>query len=256
MKSIIKVALAVVLLCLFLACSSGGGGSDSGGGIDPGPAELLVFDNFAGGTFDPFWNDTPIQTDNYFPNTPEQPFVSSPRPVFSGTHSAHYFLVNGTDEQTSIRIGHTGFSVEEFYLEWYEFLAENYPRPKGQKMSRFNGGSLEVNVINLNQNRNLQINWLALDGREGFINTNRGLPVGEWFKIGFWVRLNTLGERNGFVRCYINDSLIASLDNQEIRTSAETWERMWVGGNYTNQGLLSSGGSRYIDNISWYSTKP
>ncbi|HMO17001.1 MAG TPA: hypothetical protein PKA63_00075 [Oligoflexia bacterium] len=246
--------LFVFFILLMSSCVSGSGSKDSSALSESRPAVLIASEGFENESFSEFWSYPSINQSSYHPHSRAVPFVTAP--VRSGKFAAHYYLLAGTDERTPFQVAHTDFSAEEFYIEWHEFLANDYPRPVGQKMCRFTGPNLlEVDVINLDRNRNLQLFWYY-DGREGFVNTARGLPLERWNKLGFWVKLNSLGKSDGFLRLYLDNNLIASLENQEIRSNSDSFETMWIGGNYTNQGPLSSSGSRFIDDISWYTTKP
>lgn len=45
------------------------------------------------------------------------------------------------------------------------------------------------------------------------------LPSGQWVEIGLKVTLNSVGDKNGIVACYINDELLLEKDNLEFRKS-------------------------------------
>ncbi|MEO8497988.1 MAG: Calx-beta domain-containing protein, partial [Planctomycetota bacterium] len=94
---------------------------------------------------------------------------------------------------------------------------------------------------------NLQINW-SEDARDYYFTVDQfllangsladrafyhfNLPVGEWFKTSYEVRLNTPGQANGSVRLWHNDQLILDLPNIiMVGPDGVRPDGVWVGGN-------------------------
>ncbi len=92
-------------------------------------ADLILSDDFNSGTVSASWSEALTkQTENYDPNTAQQPFATHPT---NGTTALHYFVMSGTNERTPVQIGFTegddalctafgGTCPSELFFEWTE----------------------------------------------------------------------------------------------------------------------------------------
>lgn len=242
-------------------------------------SQLVLRESFDGGTISPLWGEPMFLSDSHYtPNTSE---VSISSNIFhSASFAAHYYTVEGTNERTSIQLRMSadqmhalfGGEPEELYVEWWEYFAKGYCFPtSSQKLFRagfddsaFPASKKEYGVLASSSNSNLS--YAAFCGLWGDSsdcsvdipgNTGVSLPLGEWAKIGIWIKLNTPGEADGFIRFYLNNSVIRKSENANLRgNNTRGLNYFWIGGNYSNLngGKLACSGHRYIDDIAVYRT--
>jgi hypothetical protein len=206
-----------------------------------------------------------------------------PYTTHEGLTCGHYFAQEGTNEQTpwmvSVEtdtapdvVGAETFS--EFCVEWKEFFKSPYPWPHGQKMFRcgYESGrnpssKKSFELACLDNNRNLQLaHYIGMWGNddhgsiEWYENTGADHPMDEWVTWRTWVKLNTPGQSDGFVRMMKNGSPLVTAEDLNLRgTDPLGFNWLWWGGNYSTSGgaaNLPTDGDRYITGLRWWSTEP
>jgi hypothetical protein len=217
-------------------------------------------------------------TDNYTPNTAQTTFVASP--TNSGSCAAHYYTLIGTNEQTpwqqsfnAAQLSAIGITdtTTEMYFEWYDYFDGDYCFPtSSQKLLRlgFETGANKKEIGVVTQSSNADFNLQYFCGQWGdsslcnigdAVHTNDPLPLDTWNKIGVWVLFNTPGASDGFIKVYLNDALVMTTGDANIRgNSTKGIDFAWIGGNYSmlSGGTAACSGSRYIDDVKIYSTMP
>ena len=195
-------------------------------------------------------------------------------------------MLGGSDpgnEQQPLNLVKSDFSdwagrpeLDEIYIEHLEYWEESYDSPTGsQKMVRIGRYVPDdpfgpyLDSWNQEANTNLQLFHYYRDGgsasiNEYFQNTSRGLEKGRWVKFGNWVKLNSPGSSDGFARLYVDDQLIASIEQAEFRPNSQGYNFFFIGGNATyfsseisnRESYPVRDSSRFISGIRVYSTKP
>ena len=243
---------------------------------------MLFTDSFENQAAAAPWEEQ-VSGDLYAPNTRADKYVTTPA-AHDGRYSAHYFARQGTNERTPIQffadssdfaaITGTAEDTTEIYFSWYEYFTSNYPFPSSsQKMLRigydnadFPAEKKEYDVLIQSSNADLNVQYFC--GQWGDTSNCRigdairsGTPMetDQWVKLGFWMKLNTPGGSDGFLRLYKNDQLFLERTNLDLRGSCSRGVNfLWLGGNYSNLegGTDSRDGSRFIDDAEWWNTKP
>lgn len=240
-------------------------------------ATLLFSDGLESGNVASGW-DLTTDSSHYSPNTAETVIVTSP--VHSGTYALHYYTLSGTNEHTPAQVGMDSTQLNaifgttnpsEIYIEWYEYYDSAYCFPNiSQKDLRIGyddeGAHLEsrkeYNFVTQTTNSDLNIqcfcgfagNTTACDV-DFAEHTDEAHPLNEWVKWGAWLKLNTPGSSDGFMKIYKNGTLYIDSGNRNMRgTDTRGVNFFWLGGNYS--GTLSCSGHRYYDDFKIYDTFP
>lgn len=215
---------------------------------------------------------------HYVPNSGQTTFVATP--THGGACAGNYFLMSGTNERQPWMIGMDatkisslyGGEATELYMTWYEFYPTGYPWATGsQKILRWYlnhdpsdpGSRKEYNLWIANSGANVQINrFCGVWGNstncnvDAYVNSSEGPPLNQWVKWGYWLKLNTPGETDGFVRLYKDDSLYLSMVDVDMRgNDTHGVDTFWIGGPYSQAGgvgTLATDGHRYIDDVTLY----
>lgn len=204
---------------------------------------------------------------------PIQPFVT-----YSGKSCGHYYAQEGTNEQTPWEVlintevvpdvtGEDSFA--ELCLEWQEHFAGGYPwASSGQKMLRLiydDGRHPEsrksFDLACLNDGVNLQAAAYIGNGDAWFQNSGERHPEDAWVKWRVWIKMNTQGQSDGFVRITKNGYPFMGGENVKLRNEDDSkgYNSWWLGGNYSQMGGvggLAHNGHRYITGIRWWTTNP
>ena len=227
----------------------------------------LITEDFESCALNPAWNGSFVRQEEY--QGDGTPFVAM------DGHGCvlEQYVAAGRDEVTSAQVGVEGApameritgssEVEEFYVEWDEFLSSDHDFPDGaQKMMRFTywveGEERGPGIMLEDQynNGNLQISY-SHPGIDAAQSSNRGMPLDRWAHVAVWCKLNTPGAADGFCRAWLDGEQIIDIHDADMRGSdARGFNIMWIGGNYTNQKPTEQASKRFIDNIRWYRTKP
>ncbi len=281
----------------FNGCGGGGGGASGSDTTEPESQEvaqaqlaqiddagspnarLLFSEDFTGGQVQVGWTSAIFETQNY---SDTAQFTQ-----IAGRWAAVYNLIARSDngnEQTPFNITKFDFTdwagtpeVDELYIEHYEYWEPGFDFPTGaQKMVRigryYDGDPTGPYIDFWNQfaNTNLQsFSYNRISGTEAGLelsaNSLRGVPTGRWVKFANWVKLNTPGKADGFVRAYVDDQRLPSIENAVMRNDSKGYNFFWIGGNATYFQPEDSGGHlpypardslRYISGIRIYTTRP
>lgn len=236
------------------------------------PAKLLITEDFSsGGVTSPYLE--------FFSSTP-QAYQGSIKPFtnFAGQTCGHYYAQQGTNEKTpwEVMLTHDKVpqldksgSLSEFCLEWREHFVGGYPFPTaGQKMLRvgFDDSTRPesrktVDLACLDSGANLQFAAYWGKDQEWFRNTGKRHPMDQWVIWRVWLKLNTPGQSDGFVRVFQNGQQFIGGESLKLRTDSDTqgFNFLWIGGNYSMRsgiGGLASNGHRYITGIRLWNTSP
>ena len=265
-------------LLFILGCSGGGSGVAVRSEAVIGRG-LVLEDSFENAEISPRWGEPLIvDAEHYAPATRESVF--SNKVVRNGSFAGHYYTLAGSNEKTPWQVilrepqisNIFGGLPEEMYVEWAEYFEDGYCFPtSSQKMVRlgFDNPSIpeskkEYGVVTQTGNRNL--NYQMFCGAWGNnsncsvdfgTHSERPIPTGRWVKLGFWVKLNTPGKSDGHARLYLDDSLLISNSDVDLRgRDTRGINYLWIGGNYSMlaAGGLRCSGHRYIDDIKIYRT--
>jgi hypothetical protein len=241
-------------------------------------ATLYLEENFAG--------EKPTNDDLTFYTSSLMPYLLNGMRLFTtyeGMTCGHYFAQEGTNEQTpfmamievpaSVELTGTD-TFDEFCIEWKEHFKAGYPFMHGQKMlrvgyedGRYPSSKKSFGFSCLDENANLQAeHFIGLWGStaygsiEWFENTGIAHPMDRWVTWRVWIKLNTPGESDGFVRITANGKPFITADDVNLRgTDPRGYNWWWVGGNYSMEGGvggLTSDGHRYITGLRWWNTAP
>jgi hypothetical protein len=222
-------------------------------------AEEIVCEDFDGGACAS--GNCTFNDDHYTPTTAYAKYVTTPTPVF-GSHAAHYAALEGTIEQVPFNYVLSGASRDYLRVVWYEFFQTDYPwGNNSQKIMRFHDGTpvafaTEVGLMAMNDNTQMQFYMFNISA-DVYLFDNTGVPIPEnqWVKFEVEAQLNTPSTADGYARLWMNDTLISSFENENVRGSSTAgFTYSWVGGNYSGleSFTLPTDGSRYIDKVCFY----
>lgn len=162
----------------------------------------------------------------------------------------------------------------ELYLEWHEYFDSGYCWPSSsQKLIRigfydesFPESRKEFGYLVQTSNGDVNIQYFCGQwgnttncNVSGAVYSGEAHPTNQWVKWGYWLKLNTSGSSNGFIKVYKNDVLYLDTGNVSlIGNDTKGVNFLWVGGNYSmlGGGTAACSGHRYIDDVAIYSTQP
>lgn len=252
--------------------------AQGGGGVTPPAtgAALLLSEDFAGNAItSPYlsaWSSTP----NAYTGTIKA------FEAYAGKSAGHYYAQKGTNEQTPWQVmidrdsAQTVFgkeSFDEFCFEWQEHFVTPYPwATAGQKMFRVgyendavaaSRKSAELACLDSGTNMQFAAYWGGTSGAnsEWFKNTGIAHPTNRWVKWRVWMKLNTSGKADGFIRVFQDDKPFIAGESLKLRddTDPRGFNWCWIGGNYSQRGgvgTLASNGHRYITALRLWNTSP
>jgi hypothetical protein len=234
-------------------------------------AKLLISEDFAGGRvtspYLQFYSSTPQAYGGDI-----QPFVS-----YAGKSCGHYYAQQGTNEKTpwEVTVGADAMAqlfppgtASEFCIEWQEYFVGGYPwATAGQKMCRFiynnslhPASNKSAEIACLDSGRNMQAGAYWNSG-EWFQNTGLRHPMDTWTTWRWWMKLNSAGRKDGFIRVTQNGRPYLSAESVKLREDADElgFNMLWIGGNYSQVGgvgALPNNGHRYVSGIRLWNTSP
>lgn len=222
---------------------------------------VMLEENFDSGGTTSLLELTVNQPSHYAPTTTEQPI--SVAPGNSATNkSAHYVALEGTNEHAPITLGVDlvelfGTEPSELVLQHDSYFVTGYPwADSSQKFVRCGysgGGRMSFELIIPWENTAVNMDFFDLaNNKEYTTSTNSPHSEGQWITWAWWVKLNTPGQSNGFMRLYKNGVETASVINAPLRgNTIENFDFCWIGGNYSMLAgaVLPASGHRYIDNV-------
>lgn len=228
---------------------------------------VMLEENFDSGGTTSLLELTVNQPSHYAPTTTEQPISVAPGNPATDK-SAHYVALEGTDEHAPITLGVNlielfGQDPEELVLEHDSYFVAGYPwAVSSQKFVRCGysgGGRMSFELIIPWENTAVNMDFFDLAHNKQYTtSTNSPHPEGQKVRWSWWVKLNTPGQSNGFMRLYKNGVEVASVVNAPLRgNTIENFDFCWIGGNYSNKGIgLPSTGHRFMDNVRICRTYP
>ncbi len=238
---------------------------------------LLFSDDFDGGAATG-WDELFFTDSHYTPTTAESKYVTTPASPTGSSHVIHYYALINTNEVNVVKLQHDFVSGDEseVYAIWHEYFAADYPFPStSQKMLRlffydesFPASRKEITVVVSQENLYVDYSFACgLWGDSSLCNVdfaeNTGAtphPTNQWVEWKLWVKLNTPGDTDGFIRLYRNDVLDLSNESVDLRgTDTKGFNSILFGMNYSmagGDGNLPSSGSRYIGTIQIYDGEP
>ena len=258
--------------CLALLCACGDEQANA--------ADLLFSESFESQSATT-WTAYP-DSRHYTPNTAQSLYVTTQ--AHEGSYSANYYALSGTNERTPVmfyadptdfnEITGTSDGTTEIYFQWHDYFTSTYPFPSSQqKLFRigydnvsFPAEKKEITVGIQTSNADVDLGYFC--GQWGdssacnvgaALHTNQPIATNQWVKLAIWIKLNTPGSSDGFIRFYIDDVLAMEGTSLNLRgTNTKGFNFLWLGGNYSmlSGGTLSGNGNRYIDDVKWYDSQP
>lgn len=242
----------------------------------PTQAKLYIDERFLGGKV----NSKFLQ----FNFDPYHYAIQSPFIQDNNEWVGHYYALQQTNERSPWQLYIDSAAVaaatgketfDECCLEWSEKFLSNYPWPtSGQKLLRIGydrgptpESKKEWTFASLNSNTNVQASWYqGYWGDETYgviddaINSGKAHPIDSWTTWRVWIKLNTPGLSDGFVKIERNTSPFFTKTDLNMRgRDVRGYNYLWLGGNYSQlpeSGPLKSSGSRYIKNVKFWNTRP
>lgn len=238
------------------------------GGIDEqlarGISNVLLEENFNSDTITPALQLEIGWPTHYAPYAPFQVFSEIPGSV-AGDRALHYVVLQGTNERAPLTAS-VSFSPDqqEIYIEHDSYFQPGFPwAESSQKFLRCGysgGGRLMFELIIPWENTAVNMDFFDLAHNKQYTtSTNEPHPEGQKVKWGLWVKLNTPGQSNGFMRLLKSGIEVAAVMNAPLRgTTVEGFDFCWIGGNSSMYpgNVLVSDGHRFADNIRICSTYP
>lgn len=248
----------------------------------PGPAwrkrsgaVLLAQDGFETGGRAAFWTGDGKVAARYDPTVPGV-FLYQSTIKHSGTYAARSYVTTDEDQPCKFELVDTqwanlmGALCTEIYFEWWNYFpSPGYTFPVGsQKLMRvghYDAGFLDraKSTDLMIQTTNTELTFVfynqpygGAQNREFAYRNYTPIVTNTWIKWGIYLKLNTPGQSNGIYQCYKDDVLLLGATGLNLTDDANGLNYLWIGGNYTNQGVVTGNHSHYIDDIKIYNKKP
>lgn len=259
-----KLKLFLIILLFAVACAVLQKRTGTIEQFERTASNILLEENFNSSIINPALQIEVGWPTHYAPYTAFQVFAEVPGSL-PGDKALHYVVRQGTNERAPLTAS-VSFSPDqqEIYIEHDSYFQPGFPwAESSQKFLRCGysgGGRLMFELIIPWENTAVNMDFFDLAHNKQYTtSTNEPHPEGQKVKWGLWVKLNTPGQSNGFMRLLKSGIEVAAVMNAPLRgTTVEGFDFCWIGGNSSMYpgNVLVSDGHRFADNIRICSTYP
>ncbi len=227
-------------------------GSGFGTKASPGP---ILYDDFEAGALGSKIESQPAVVGSWESGAGSTVPEYSDVTVRTGARASRHAF-NPTDYNASLA---KNVALTTLYLDYWTFVEPLDDSPSGfsrnWKPYRFYGAddALQSGITSLSGNASAITYFTDLDNGNDVGEWTDGYPVGTWFHIQTWIRVNDVGQANGTLGVRV-DAEVSGVENAELRGQDAPLDQLRIGHYWATDPVPewpyeNSGANVYVDDV-------